>query len=53
MKDSLSCCADIQISPGTKQPSLTFCHWNLNGIAGHDLIKILKFQISSFHNILV
>ena len=40
MKALLNCCGDIEIIPGPKQSSLTFCHWNLNGIAAHDFIKI-------------
>ena len=24
-------CGDIEAKPGLKYPSLTFCHWNLNG----------------------
>ena len=39
MKALLNCCGDIEIIPGSKQLSLTFFHWNLNGIAAHDFIK--------------
>ena len=31
---------DIETNPGPKYSSLTFCHWNLNGLTGHDSIKI-------------
>ena len=41
MKALLHRYGDIEIKPGPKQPSLTFCHWNLNGIAAHHFIKIL------------
>ena len=44
MKSLLICCGDIEINPGPKQSSLTFCHWNLNDIAAHDFIKILLLQ---------
>ena len=33
MKALLNSCDGIEISPGPKQSSLTFGHWNLNGIA--------------------
>ena len=36
----LSCCGDIEENPGPKYSSLTFCHWNLNGITAHDSTKI-------------
>ena len=32
---------DIEINPGPKRSSnITFCHWNLNGLAAHDFIKV-------------
>ena len=32
---------DIEINPGPKQSSyIKFCHWNLNGLATHDFIKV-------------
>ena len=32
---------DIEINPGPKRSSnITFCHWNLNGLATHDFIKV-------------
>ena len=40
MKALLNCCGDTEINLGPKQSSFTFCHWNLNGIAAHDFIKI-------------
>ena len=36
----LYCCGDVGINPGPKQSSLTFCHWNLNGAAAHEFIKV-------------
>ena len=30
--------------PGPKYSSLTFCHWNLNGLTAHDSIKISLLQ---------
>ena len=38
------CCGDIEIYPGSKQSSLTFCHWNLNCIGAHDFVKISLIQ---------
>ena len=35
---------DIEINPGPKYSSLTFFHWNLNGLTAHDNIKILMLQ---------
>ena len=43
-KSLSNCCGNIEINPGPKQSSLTFCHWNLNGIAAHDFIKISLLQ---------
>ena len=37
-------CGCIEIIPGPKQSSLTFCHWNMNGIAAHDFTKISLLQ---------
>ena len=32
---------DIQTNPGPKRSSnIKFCHWNLNGLAAHDFIKV-------------
>ena len=33
-------CEDTEVNPGPKFPSLTFYHWNLNGLTAHDNIKI-------------
>ena len=44
IKISLYCCGDIEINPGPKRSSLTFCHWNLNGIAAHEFIKVSLLQ---------
>ena len=37
-------CGDIEKNPGPKYSSLTFCHWNLNGLTAHDSIKISLLQ---------
>ena len=37
-------CGDIEKNPGSKYLSLTFCHWNLNGLTDHDSIKISLLQ---------
>ena len=32
---------DIEINPGPKRSSnIKFCHWNINGLAAHDFIKV-------------
>ena len=35
---------DIEKNPGPKYSSLTFCHWNLNGLTAHYSIKISLLQ---------
>ena len=40
----LSRCGDIEKKTGPKYLSLTFCHWNLNGLTAHDSIKISLLQ---------
>ena len=40
IQNLLSCCDDIEENPGPKYSSLTFCHWNLNGLTAHDSTKI-------------
>ena len=40
-------CGDIESNSGPNIPSnlaLSFCHWNLNGIAAHNYIKISLLQ---------
>ena len=44
MRALLNCCSDIEINPCPKQSSLTFFHWNLNGNAPHNFIKISVLQ---------
>ena len=41
----LYCGGDIELNPGPKQSSLTFCYWNLNGIAAYEFIEISLLQI--------
>ena len=40
----LCCCGDIETNLGSKYSFLTFCHWNLNGLAAHDSMKISFLQ---------
>ena len=35
---------DIEANPGPKYSSLTFCHWNLNGLTAQNSIKISLLQ---------
>ena len=44
IQNLLSCCGDIEENPGPKYSSLTFCHWNLNGLTAHDSNKISVLQ---------
>ena len=37
-------CGDIKVIPGPIYSSLTFCHWNLNGLTAHDKIEISSFK---------
>ena len=37
-------CGDIDINPGPTRSSLTFYHWNLNGVAAHEFIKVSLLQ---------
>ena len=39
------CIGDIEINPGPKIKSqLSFFHWNLNGLAAHNFIKVSLLQ---------
>ena len=40
----LSRWCDIEANPTLKHSSVTFCHWNLNGLTAHDTIKISLLQ---------
>ena len=44
IQNLLSCCGDIEENRGPKYPSLTFCHWNLNGLTVHGTTKISLLQ---------
>ena len=44
IQNLLSCCGDIEENPRPKNSSLTFCHWNLNGLTAHDSTKISLLQ---------
>ena len=40
-KHPLLLSGDIEVNPGPKRSSnIKFCHWNLNGLAAHDFIKV-------------
>ena len=45
IQNLLSCCGHIEENPGPKYSSLTFCHWNLNGLTTHDSTKISLPQV--------
>ena len=44
IQNLLSCCGDIEENRGPKYSSLTFFHWNLNGLTAHDSTKISLLQ---------
>ena len=44
LRNLLFCCGDIEANPGPEYSSLTFCHWNLNGLTVHNSIKISLHQ---------
>ena len=44
IQNLLSCCGDTEENPGPKYSSLTFCHWNLNGLTAPDSTKISLLQ---------
>ena len=44
IQNLLYCCGDIEQNPGPKYSSLTFCHWNLNGLTAHDSTKVSLLQ---------
>ena len=40
------CSSDIETNPGRKNNTkISFCHWNLNGIAAHDFSKVPLLQV--------
>ena len=42
------CCGDVKSNPGPKkQHQLSFCHWNLNGLAAHNSSKVSLLQTIS------
>ena len=48
LKLLLICCGDIESNPGPKkQHQISFCHWNLNGLAAHNLSKVSLLQAIS------
>ena len=41
LKLLLICCGDVESNPGPKkQHQISFCHWNLNGLAAHNFSKV-------------
>ena len=45
MTNLLSQYGDIKTNPGSTYLSLTFCHWNLNGLTANKSIKISLLQM--------
>ena len=44
----LVCSGDIEINPGPKTKNqISFCHWNLNGLAAHNFAKVSPLQALS------
>ena len=44
----LICCGDVESNPGPKkQHQISFCHWNLNGLAAHNFSKVSLLQAIS------
>ena len=44
----LVCSSDIEINPGPKSNNqISFCHWNLNGMAAHNITKVSLLQVFS------
>ena len=44
VSNSLMQCGDTEANPGPKYSSLTFCHWDLNGLTAHGNINISLLQ---------
>ena len=45
---------DMEINPGRMKPFIKFCHWDLNGLAAHDFVKILLIEaFRTTHNIII
>ena len=36
---------DIETNPGTRKSFIKFFHWNLNGLAAHDFVKMLLIEV--------
>ena len=42
------CCGDVESNPGPKkQHQISFCHWNLNGLAAQNFSKFSLLQARS------
>ena len=48
LKLLLICCGDVESNPGPKkQHQISFCHWNLNGLAAQNFSKFSLLQARS------
>ena len=48
LKLLLICCGNVESNSGPKrQYQISFCHWNLNGLAGHNFSKASLLQAIS------
>ena len=44
-------CGDVESNPGPNNISLNLCHWNLNGLAAHNFVKLTHLNaLSALHN---
>ena len=51
LKLSVICCGDVESNPGPKkQHQISFCHWNLNGLADHNFSNLSSLQAISVSN---
>ena len=42
---------DIETNPSPRKSFIKFCHWNLNGLAAHDFVKmLLREAFIKIHN---
>ena len=50
LRNLLFRCGDVEANPCPKYSSLTFCHWNLNGLTAHNSIKISLLRMYITHH---
>ena len=44
-------CGDVESNPGPNSCSLNLCHWNVNGLAAHNFVKLTHLNaLTAFHN---